>query len=622
MSSARPLQWIRHAWRTTAGNRDGYWLRCAKGTAGLWLLVAGLLMNNSEASTVPPQERADELLGLVNAAYQALYRVESEAQWVAATDVSPVHDAASETASKARAAFTGNPVLIREAQALLKEREQLQPITVRQLERVLLNAAEGPMTNPALVAARIEAETRQASTLNGFTFHLRGKPITANEIDDLLNTSRDLAERQAVWEASKESGPALKPGLIKLQGLRNGVARELGYPDYFALQVASYGMTTDQMLRLQEDFMRALRPLYLQLHTWVKYKLAQRYGQPVPRRIPAHWLNNRWSQNWVGIVEAANLDERFKGKSPEWIVKTAEQFYTGLGCRKLPASFWTLSDLYPLGANATRKKNAHASCWHIDLQNDIRSLMSVEANTQWFETAHHELGHGYYFMAYTRPEVPPLLRLGANPAFHEGMGELIALAAGQVPYLKSVKVLPADFVADQTAFLLNDALANSVPFIFWSSGTMTHWEADLYAKNLNPDQWNTRWWTYVRDFQGVEPPTERGETFCDPATKTHINDNPAYYYSYAVATVLKFQLHDYIARHLLKEPPQNCSYANHPEVGAFLLKIMDKGGAEDWRKLLREATGEDLSTRAMVDYFQPLMAWLQRENQGRPIGWE
>ena len=118
-----------------------------------------------------------------------------------------------ETAGKARAAFNGNPAVIREAQALLEHRGELTPVTVLQLERVLLNAAEGPMTNPQLVADRIEAETKQASVLNSFVFKLNGKPITANEIDDLLHTNRDLAERQAVWEASKQSGPALKPGL-------------------------------------------------------------------------------------------------------------------------------------------------------------------------------------------------------------------------------------------------------------------------------------------------------------------------------------------------------------------------------------------------------------------------
>jgi peptidyl-dipeptidase A len=120
----------------------------------------------------------------------------------------------------------------------------------------------------------------------------------------------------------------------------------------------------------------------------------------------------------------------------------------------------------------------------------------------------------------------------------------------------------------------------------------------------------------------VEPPTERGEEFCDAATKTHINDTPCYYFSYAIATVLKFQFHEHIARKILKQPLQNCNYANNKEVGKFLRDIMAKGGTEDWRKVLREATGEDLSTRAMVEYFKPLEKWLEEQNKGRTIGWE
>src|SRR5947207_3106153 len=100
-------------------------------------------------TTLPStQGRAEQFLKLVNAGFKALYRVESEAQWLAATDVTPVHDASSEMASKARAAFVGNPALISEANSLLEKRAQLKPVTVRELERALLNAAEGPMTNP------------------------------------------------------------------------------------------------------------------------------------------------------------------------------------------------------------------------------------------------------------------------------------------------------------------------------------------------------------------------------------------------------------------------------------------------------------------------------------------
>jgi peptidyl-dipeptidase A len=569
------------------------------------------------------QERADRFLSLVNAGYQALYTVNSRAQWDALTDVKPEHDAAAATAAKAQAAFMGNPAVIQEAKELLARAGELEPLQVRQLRRVLLAAAEGPMTNPDLVRARIDAETRQASTLNGFTFELDGRPITANAIDDSLVQLTDVKRRLAVWEASKRTGPALKPGLVELQRLRNGVAKELGYSDYFALQVARYDMTTDEMVKLNEEFMRELRPLYLQLHTWARHELAKRYGQPVPKRIPAHWLPNRWGQEWQAMVPSSSLDAAFASKDPEWIVKAGERFYTGMGFPALPATFWERSDLYQLPPGATRKKNTHASCWHVDLDQDIRSLMSVQSDAWWFQTVHHELGHGYYYVSYTRPEVPPLLRDGANPSFHEGMGELISLAAGQEPYLASMGLIAPGRTSEdeRMRFLLRDAL-DALPFLFWGSGTMTHWEADVYAQGLPPDQWNARWWRYVAEFQGIDPPAPRGEQWCDAATKTHINDNPAYYYSYAVATVFKFQMHDHIARKILKQDPRSCSYADNKAVGAFLRGVMEQGATRDWRVVLREATGEDLSTRAMVEYFKPLMTWLEKQNKGRPIGWE
>ena len=121
---------------------------------------------------------------------------------------------------------------------------------------------------------------------------------------------------------------------------------------------------------------------------------------------------------------------------------------------------------------------------------------------------------------------------------------------------------------------------------------------------------NARWWKQVRDLQGVEPPSPRDERFCDAPTKTHINDNPAYYYSYGWATVFKFQVHDHIARKILHQDPRATNYAGHREVGGFLKQMLSKGATEDWRKVLKDATGEELSTRAMMDYFKPLMACL------------
>src|SRR3954465_1159311 len=162
-------------------------------------------------SASPIQDRADRFLSLANAGFQALYRVNSEAQWLAVTDVTPEHDAANEAAGKAYAAFNGNPAIINEARDLLTHQKELSELTVRQLKQLLLNAAEGPMTNPELVGKRVAAETTQASLMNGFEYKFNGLKITANEIDNKLEKSVDLDERKAVWQASKEIGPLLKP---------------------------------------------------------------------------------------------------------------------------------------------------------------------------------------------------------------------------------------------------------------------------------------------------------------------------------------------------------------------------------------------------------------------------
>ena len=146
---------------------------------------------------------------------------------------------------------------------------------------------------------------------------------------------------------------------------------------------------------------------------------------------------------------------------------------------------------------------------------------------------------------------------------------------------------------------------------------MSVFEHDLYAKNLSPDQFNKRWWEIVKQYQGIVPPSDRGEEYCDPATKTHINDDPAGYYDYALSFVLLFQVHDYIAKNILHQDVHSTNYFGNKDVGKFIQDIMSPGGTGDWRKLLKDKTGEDLSARAMLDYFSPLMAWLKEQNKDR-----
>ncbi len=586
------------------------------------LLTAFTLHAKGSRKPTAQEREARAFLEVMSGVLQPLQAVANQAAWAAATDVSAEHTVARTSADKAVAAVSGSKLVIEKTKALLAQRSELDGTTVAQLERLLREAADSPATIPDVTAKRIEVEARQSSILDGYTFCLQSRaggtcvrPTSANDIDDVLRRSRNLKEREVVWTASKEIGRKLRPGLVELQSLRNKVAREMGYSSFFALQVADYGMSVDEMMALVDGMLTAIAPIYDGLHCFAKHTLAERYKQPVPRLIPAHWIGNRWAQSWPGLVENTSLDPFFKAKSREYIVRTAEDFYVSLGFPRLAESFWQKSDLYPVDKASARKKNSHASAWHIDRENDVRSLMSVEPNQQWFGTAHHELGHIYYYMAYSRPEVPFLLRAGANRAFHEAVGELARLASEQPPYLQKLGLVREGQAPAPSAWLLQSAL-DLVVFLPFSAGTMTHFERDLYESDLPPEEWQSRWWQYVSRYQGVQAPKARPDDACDACTKTHINDDPAQYYDYALASLVKFQLHDHICTKILKHDVRACDYSGSQEVGQFLRKILALGATRDWRAVMREATGEDIGPRAMLAYFQPVVDDLAKRNLG------
>ena len=111
--------------------------------------------------------------------------------------------------------------------------------------------------------------------------------------------------------------------------------------------------------------------------------------------------------------------------------------------------------------------------------------------------------------------------------------------------------------------------------------------------------------------------SERGEEYCDAATKTHINNDPAQYYDYPLSSLFFYQVHETIATKILKQDPHNTNYWGHPEVGKFLADLMRPGATRNWRELLKEKTGKDLSAEAMVKYYSPLMEYLKKQNRGR-----
>src|SRR5262245_20741726 len=113
------------------------------------------------------QKEADAFLATVTGVLAPVSTSASLADWTAATDVTPEHVAERSGADKALAALVGSTMVIYKTKALLKNEKQLDELTVRQLRKMLLTAAENPGTIPEVVDKSVALERMQADILAG-----------------------------------------------------------------------------------------------------------------------------------------------------------------------------------------------------------------------------------------------------------------------------------------------------------------------------------------------------------------------------------------------------------------------------------------------------------------------
>ncbi|HEX6790239.1 MAG TPA: M2 family metallopeptidase, partial [Candidatus Krumholzibacteria bacterium] len=329
-----------------------------------------------------PQQKAEAFVATYSQEYQRLAYDVNKAEWETNTHIvegDTTNAARSVAAKKAMADFTGNTENIETTRKFLEKRAEFPYVLARELDYILYEGANNPASVADKVKQRLTLETKSVEKLYGYDYQIDGQSVSTNQIDDILRDETNLDKRLAAWETSKGVGRTLRGDLEQLQTLRNETVQPLGYKDYFSYQVSEYGMTGGELRAQMLQVMKELRPLYRELHTWARYELAKKYGvKEVPDMIPAHWLPNRWGQDWTAMVhvEGLDIDSRLKEKQPEWLAKQAESFYVSLGFDALPASFWERSSLYPAPEGADWKKNNHASAWHMDLDKDVRSLMS------------------------------------------------------------------------------------------------------------------------------------------------------------------------------------------------------------------------------------------------------
>ncbi|MBJ7442189.1 MAG: M2 family metallopeptidase [Sphingopyxis sp.] len=560
------------------------------------------------------------------------YTVEaSQVNWVNSTYLTEDTDA---MAARINAVGTEKSVKYALEAAKYKDVPGLSADTRRKLD-ILRNGLVLPApTKPGAATELNQIATDLQSQYGKGRGTLNGKEISGSDIEEQMgNIERTPAELAEMWTSWHDNvGAPMKDDYARLVGIANEGAKELGFANTGAMWRSGYDMSPEDFAKTTERLWQEVKPLYMALHTYTRWKLNEKYGdavQPKTGPIRADLLGNMWAQEWGNIyplvAPAGSGDLGYdvgelltaQGKSPLDMVKIGENFYSSLGMAPLPETFWKRS---MFTKPADREVVCHASAWDIDNKDDIRIKMCIKVNADDFTTIHHELGHNYYQRAYNKQ--PFLYLNGANDGFHEAIGDFVALSITpqylvDIGLLNTAKVPSAD---KDTGLLLRQAM-DKVAFLPFGL-LVDRWRWGVFDGTIKPADYNKAWTQLRTQYQGIVPPGERPANAFDAGAKFHIPGNTPYT-RYFLARILQFQFYEAACKQAgWTGPLHRCSFYGNKEVGAKLNAMLEMGASKPWPDALEAFTGSrEMSGKAMADYFAPLKTWLDAQNKGKPQGW-
>lgn len=502
--------------------------------------------------------------------------------------------------------------------------------TRRQLD-LLRSYIVFPTPNDEVLAQELSTISSKMQAIYGAGQYCRksGECFDLLQMSDTFASSRDPELLRELWQGWREVSPPMRPMYARQVEIANAGARDLGFANLSEMWRSNYDMSADEFTRDLDHQWQKVKPLYEALHCHVRAKLNDTYGDavvPKTGKIPAHLLGNMWGQTWsyiYDLVKPENSERPYdltkilvqNNISELQMVHYGEDFFSSLGFAPLPETFWQRSMFIK---PRDREVVCHASAWNVDGVDDLRIKMCTQKNAEDFYTIHHELGHNYYQRAYNQQ--PYFFRTSANAGFHEALGDAIALSItpNYLQQLGLLDSLPPE--SSDLGFLMEQAL-DKVAFLPFGL-LVDKWRWQVFNGQISEGDYNKGWWQLREAYQGISAPVARSEHDFDPGAKYHIPGNSTYI-QYFLAYIQQFQFHRALCDAAgYAGPLHRCSIYGSKEAGEKLQAMMAMGASRPWPDAMEALTGQrELDASAIVDYFAPVKAWLDKQNKDRRCGW-
>lgn len=181
------------------------------------------------------------------------------------------------------------------------------------------------------------------------------------------------------------------------------------------------------------------------------------------------------------------VEKRMNAKD---IFKLSEEFFTSLGLKPMTQEFWNRSILEK--PNDGRELVCHASAWDGCGTDLVRIKQCTVIKMGDMIVAHHEMGHVEYYLQYQNQ--PSYFQAGANPGFHEAVGDTLALSVSTPKHLEAIGFIEKSEMTDEDTINYLLKIATDKIAILPSAYFFDLFRWNVYRGKYNLTTLNDEWW--------------------------------------------------------------------------------------------------------------------------------
>lgn len=391
-----------------------------------------------------------------------------------------------------------------------------------------------------------------------FRGQVAGESHSFGQLNQLIKSSTDRAEREAAYKAFLPLAQANRESVLQLIATRNRLAESLGYRDFFDLRFKQSEIDEAWFLSMLDALENATQAPYEDAVRDIRESLGIENVMP--------WDVARGVENLTPLPP-----ETFSETGAEACLR---RLLKGWGFSELEAAI----PLYQCG-NFTMG----GLCFGIEPGKDVAILISPVNGPRYYRTYFHEHGHAMHFRHAGQDNI--LLNV-EDMAFNEGMAVFFESFVSDPQWVSQNLDLSEN---DQLQYCLQARYAA----LTWMRILLVNirFEHALYTRE--GEDMDALYLALQKRCGGFELPAEMGARW---AADQMIVSHPIYWHTYFIAELIAHQTREAILA-------EDGRLLDNPKVRDFLMERYYRSGASvPWLEKIEKATGKPLTGDAFFRY--------------------